>query len=267
MNERIQAREGKVRSKADPDLALKRRMRRLRFLPRLKRSLRKQYIRVVHGDDYFVTRYFGAQFIVRWTDIVSREIALKNFEHIQLDYFMRASRRLRPSVFIDIGANSGLYSCILLKNGLVPAALLFEPDRRNAIYLRANLQINGVLDKAVIYDAAIGARAGRMRLAPGPDTNTGTSRIIDDGKAGGTYEVEMVRLSDIVSHTGEILAIKMDIEGHELAALTSMEDVLQRNRGIIQIETTEKRAEVAETMQRLGYTLAADFSSDLVFEK
>jgi FkbM family methyltransferase len=241
-------------------------MRRLRLLPRLKRSLRKRYIRLVHGDDYFITKFFGARFIVRWTDIVGREIALKNFEHIQLDYFIRACKRLQPGVFIDIGANSGLYSCIMLKNKLVPRAILFEPDRRNAVYLRANLQINGVLEQAVIHDAAVGSHAGRMHLAPGLDTNIGTSRLVEDGEVRGAYDVDVIRLSDVVPLEGEILAIKMDIEGHELAALAGMRELLQKNRGIVQIETMQPR-EVTEWMHGVGYAQIADFYRGLVFEK
>lgn len=248
----------------DPEL--ERAMRRLRFWPRLKRSLRKRYIRLVHGDDFFVTEYFGARFIVRWADMVAREIALKNFEHVQLDHFIRACVRLKPDVFIDIGANLGLYSCILLRRELVPHAILFEPDRHTASFLRANLEINNVLDKADCRDAAVGSKPGRLRLIPGPETNRGMSRIVESEFAKG-YEVEMIRFDDVFAFSGQTLAIKLDIEGYELNALEGMKQTLLENSGIVQVECTKTRAQVIEAMREFGYLLVADFHWDLLFEK
>ena len=72
--------------------------------------------------------------------------------------FVRACTKLKPDLFLDIGANLGLYTCIVMKNQLAPRAILFEPDRRNRIHLRANLLINELLDKDIqIHEVALGA--------------------------------------------------------------------------------------------------------------
>ena len=242
-------------------------VRRLRFLPRLKRSLRKRYIRLVHGDEYFVTGYFDARFLVHRRDMVAREIALKNFENVQLEHFMKACARRQPQIFIDIGANGGLYSCILLKRGLVPQAVLFEPDRRNLTLLRANLLINDLLERADCREVAVGDTAGHFRFVPGPDSNTGLSRVAEVGEVATGYEVEVVRLDDVVALNGETIAVKMDIEGYELQALGGMARTLRENRGIVQVETTTTRAKVIEFMREHGYDQTADLYTDLVFEK
>src|SRR5205823_5491300 len=80
---------------------------------------------------YFVCRYFGADFLVRSANVGGLEISAKIAEHAELTNFMRAAAALKPDAFIDIGANLGLYTCILMKNRLAPRAILFEPDRRN----------------------------------------------------------------------------------------------------------------------------------------
>jgi FkbM family methyltransferase len=240
-------------------------MTRLRLVPRFVRSLRKRYIRLVHGDDYFVTNYFGARFLVHWRDIVAREIALQNFERTQLTLVTKACARLRPELFIDVGANGGLYSCVLLRQKLVQRAILFEPDRRNLAHLRANLLMNGLTELADCREAALGSAPGRVRLAPGPASNTGRSQIIGDGSGG--YEVEVVRLDDVVALSGKTIAVKIDIEGYELQALAGMDRTLRENRGIVQIETTTTRSDVIRTMRGLGYEQAAEFYSELVFEK
>jgi FkbM family methyltransferase len=229
------------------------------------RSLRKRYIRLVHGDDYFIADYFGARFLIHWQDIVAREIALQNFERSQLTHAIKVCARLQPDLFIDIGANGGLYSCVLLKQKLARRALLFEPDRRNLSHLRANLLINGLTDLADCQETALGSAPGRVRLVPGPDSNTGRSRVAGDGPGG--YEIEVVRLDDVVSLSGKTIAVKMDVEGYELQALAGMDRTLQENRGVVQIETTTTRADVIKIMRGFGYERVADFYSELVFEK
>lgn len=244
----------------------RREYRRLRLLPRLMRSLRKRYIRLAYGEDYFITSYFGARFLVHWQDMVAREIALQNFEAPQLRYMIDACGKLRPDLFIDIGANGGLYSCVLLRRKLVPRAILFEPDRRNFAHLQANVLINDLVAMADCREAAVGAEPGRLRLVPGGESNTGTSKISTGGAQGG-YEVEAVRVDDAVDLSGRCIAVKIDIEGFELQALAGMRRTLQENRGVVQIETTTTRAEVVAFMTEHGFRQTANFYTDLVFEK
>jgi FkbM family methyltransferase len=246
-----------------PDQDLKRKMTRLRFLPRWARSVRKRIVRLVHGDEYFLTNYFGARFLVRWADFVPREVALKNFEEIQISYFIDACRRAKPDLLIDIGAHMGLYSCILLRKQLVPRAVLFEPNRQTAAHLRANLLLNGVLDKCEIHEYAAGSRRGRANFEVGPDRNSGQAHVV----AAGGGEIDVVPVDELLDLTGKVLAIKMDVERYELETLAGMERLLKANRGFVQIEALETRNAVIRLMEEWGYTLTADFYWDLFFEK
>ena len=125
----------------------------------------------------------------------------------ELQNFIRTCTEIKPDVFIDIGANLGLYTCIVMKNGLAPRAILFEPDRRNRVHLRANLLINDLLDADItINEVALGAEPGKFRLVPGPERDIGLSQIVENAPAGqGTrgYEVDIVRFDDVVSLSGK----------------------------------------------------------------
>jgi FkbM family methyltransferase len=258
----MQVREVDKSAKA---IAMSRReISRLPFLPRLNRSLRKRYLRFVHGDEPFVVKYFGSRFLVSWSDMVGREIALQNFERPQIANFLDACRRHRPGCFIDIGAHAGLYTCVLLKANAVSTAILFEPDVRNAALLRANLLINGLLDRVTVHAAAAGRQAGRSKFSSGLDNNTGTARIGHDGAG---QEVEVVAVDEVTDFSGRTLAIKIDVEGFELEVLAGLKRTLKENRGIVQIETIENRNDVIEFMRLSGYGLVADFYWDLLFEK
>jgi FkbM family methyltransferase len=226
------------------------------------------YNKLIHRGRYFVCRYFGADFLVRSANVGGLEISAKIAEHAELTNFMRAAAALKPDAFIDIGANLGLYTCILMKNRLAPRAILFEPDRRNRVHLQANLLINELLDADVqIHDVALGAAPGRLRLVPGPERDIGLSRIVESGTASGGYEVDVVRLDDFTTLTGRTLAIKIDVERYERKVLAGMARTLRDNRGLVQIEVLEAREETTRLMAEAGFKLAQEFGPNLVFRK
>jgi FkbM family methyltransferase len=235
---------------------------------KLRRRFYKPFNTVVRGRRYFVSRYFGADFLVSSRNVGGLEISAKIGEYAEIKYFMNACAALKPDVFIDIGANLGLYTCILMKNGLVPRVIAFEPDRRNRVHLRANLLINDLLDKDIdIREVALGAAPGRLRLVPGPERDIGLSQIVEeaDGQAG--YEVDVVRLDDVISLSGKTLAIKIDIERYERKALAGMARTLRDNRGVVQIEVLEAREETVAMMTDAGYALAHEVPPNLAFRK
>jgi len=254
------------------------------FPPRWRNKIRRRfyspYNKLAHRGRYFICRYFGAEFLVRSVNVGGLEISAKIAEYPELKNFVRSAAAIKPDIFIDVGANLGLYTCILLKKRLVPRAILFEPDRRNRVHLGANLLINGLLDANLeIHPVALGAAPGRFRLVPGPERDIGLYQIVetapqeqgqdhgqDQGQDQG-YDVEVVRFDDFVALTGQTLAIKIDVERYERKVLAGMARTLRDNRGIVQIEVLEAREETTALMTAAGFRLAEDFGPNLVFRK
>lgn len=235
---------------------------------KLRRRFYKPYNKIVHGKRYFLCRYFGADFLVSSANVGGLEISAKIGEYAEIRNLIETCAVLKPDVFIDIGANLGLYTCILMRNRLVPRTISFEPDRRNRVHLRANLLINDLLDMPIdIHELALGAAPGRFRLVPGPERDIGLSQIVEQGNAVEGYEVDVRRLDDVVALAGRTLAIKIDIERYERKALAGMTQTLRDNRGIVQIEVLESREETVAMMAAAGYTLAHEFGPNLVFRK
>ena len=233
-----------------------------------RRRFYKPFNRLIHRGHYFVCRYFGADFLVNSENVGGLEISAHIGEYRELQSFIRVCREIAPDVFIDIGANLGLYTCIVMKNGLAPRAILFEPDRRNRVHLRANFLINDLLAADIeINEVALGAAPGNFRLVPGPERDIGLSQIVENPAGAEGYDVEIVRLDDLVALSGLTLAIKIDIERYERKALVGMARTLRDNRGIVQIEVLEARAETVAMMADLGYDLAYEIPPNLVFQK
>ena len=240
---------------------------------RLRRKVWKKLTRL--RRHYYVAQYRGTSFLVAPHGLSAIEVAAKTWEELELDYLVERFAELKPELLLDVGANLGLYSCTLLKNNNVPRAILFEPDRENRIQLRANLLMNGLLDRAEVHGVALGDTNTRQRLLPGRIVRSnlgsradgGFSMIVEDDSHGSAaYEVDVVRLDDRVSLSGRTLAIKIDVEHYECKALAGMERTLRQNRCIVLVESYAKADEMKAIMTSFEYELVNDMMPNFVFE-
>ena len=102
-------------------------------------------------------RYFGADFIVMPGDVITEEIAIKRYEWWELTMMLKTCQHCMPDVFIDVGANIGLYSCVLGRAGAARKLLAFEPDGKNFARLSENLVRNGLSGVTTARPVAVGA--------------------------------------------------------------------------------------------------------------
>jgi len=221
----------------------------------------------VAAPRYFVCSYFGADFLVRSVNVGGLEISAKIGEYPELKNFVQSCAEIKPDVFIDIGANLGLYTCIVMRNKLAPRAILFEPDHRNRIHLRQSSHQRSARRRHCHQRSGAGRRTREIPAGAGPERDIGLSQILENTPAGEGYDVDIVRLDDLVALSGKTLAIKIDIERYERKALAGMARTLADNRGLVQIEVLEARDETVGLMSAAGFKLAQEFGPNLVFRK
>lgn len=238
----------------------------MRFFQKLVKSCWKRYYELKYGKAYFVHEYFGASFIINLKDVIGREIALRLFERDLLKNFTALCERVKPTLLLDIGANAGLYTCIVLRQGLAPKAIAFEPEPRNAAFLRANLLINKLTDRVEVHELAVSEKPGTLSFMDGPDANTGFARIVADDDPRKSRTVDVVTIDSMIAIRGETIAIKMDVENHEIEVLRGMKALLTGNKVVIQVEVNRTRKEVVELLRGWGYTLKGEFVSDVVLQ-
>src|ERR1700677_3343866 len=87
---------------------------------------------------------------------------LQRFEWLQLDAMLKAARKLKPQAFVDIGANFGLYTCVIGQRKLVQRLIAFEPSPEIVTQLQSNIALNG-LSEAEIHPVAAGAHGTKRR--------------------------------------------------------------------------------------------------------
>jgi FkbM family methyltransferase len=129
----------------------------------------------------------------------------------------------------DIGANFGLHG--ITAKRLIPSAEVccFEP----APPVMARLLRHRALNRTDVrpFALALSNRAGGATLNLSSSGNSGMSTLeaVDQSKYAGTCFVATVRGDDLVSDgtAPAPAAIKLDVEGHEFAALSGLEQTLR----------------------------------------
>jgi FkbM family methyltransferase len=155
-------------------------------------------------------------------------------------------------LFIDVGANVGIYTIWAAELGAQVIALEPAPDA--FALLRENIDLNGY--QVTTVQAAAGDHCGTARFSAGRDV---TNRLDPAG------EVE-TRLMTIDSLVGDryVAGMKVDVEGFEIDVLRGCTRALADRRiGLIQLEwnATSQRAvgtdrqPVADLLAAYGYQL------------
>lgn len=153
----------------------------------------------------------------------------------------------KDSVFIDIGANFGLYtlnaSKLIGSNGKI---ISFEPFSQNFNSLKQNISLNN-LKNIKIEKLAIGEMKGIIKMYyDDKEKNLGMASMTPM-KSGKNENVEVVTLDSYLkskSSIKKIDLIKIDVEGFEYAALMGMQNTLTEHSPSIIIEIlTEKGLE------------------------
>jgi FkbM family methyltransferase len=132
----------------------------------------------------------------------------------------------KASVFIDVGANIGFYSC--LARSLEKYAIAVEPCQQNLEFLYTNLKANGWNDMEV-HPVGLAAQLGLVSLY---GAGTGASVIRTWAQSFGVLE-QIIPTStlDILlgdRFAGEQLLIKVDVEGVEFEVLQGAVKTLRR---------------------------------------
>lgn len=194
----------------------------------------------------------------QWAAVWSLYDGLHEWEELQF-----CLRYLRPGDhFIDVGANVGVFTCIVGSRvgGLAITAIEPFPPIREV--LRHNVERNGLSQSVSIPDGAVGAAAGQAtfevlkhdvhnRLAPGGVATVGKG-----------LTVVVHTLDDLVG-AASVALIKIDVEGGELDVLRGAERLLSGpNPPVVIFECVDltetfghEKADVLRYMRSLGFSI------------
>jgi FkbM family methyltransferase len=162
-----------------------------------------------------------------------------------------------PFIFLDIGANQGVYSLIAARNSSCTAVFSFEPLKRTMSYLRANAILNKVEHKIDFIESAISSSSGSKEIAfIAGHSGSGSLR----SAVGNSYKHKSIIstidgkvVAALIKKTSEPLICKIDVEGHEpevVEQLLMQLDITKRLKALF-IECDEEWYDVAKLMTNL----------------
>jgi FkbM family methyltransferase len=177
---------------------------------------------------------------------------------------MRKRVAFAHNVF-DVGANVGVWTVLMSKFNPSARIHAFEPNSATFNLLEVNVKENSCGNVALINAAASDQEGTVLFEVPTSASIFGrivpTERSIDDDarfRNAPVSEVLRLRLADYCREAGvaEIDFMKIDVEGHELAALRGLEPLLSERR---------VKALYVETIEANHKRAAASFSAFVKF--
>lgn len=125
---------------------------------------------------------------------------------------------------LDVGANIGLYTLLLARlTGEAGHVFAFEPEPNLFSVLCENCAANNAVN-VTPFQCAAGDANGRATFQRAT-FNSGDNRLGGSKPGAQSIEVEVARLDEVLP-VQTVQFIKLDVQGHELAALTGMQRVL-----------------------------------------
>ncbi|KEZ78802.1 FkbM family methyltransferase [Salinisphaera hydrothermalis C41B8] len=143
-------------------------------------------------------------------------VGLMEFEDMAFVlHFLRAD-----DVFLDVGANVGVYSILAASRGA--DVLAMEPVPSTFEWLLDNVYFNRFNDRIVARNIGVGRESGQVRFTS--DVGGATNHVLTEADAiGNAVEVPVLPLDDLAT---EAAMLKIDVEGFEAEVIQGSKDLL-----------------------------------------
>jgi FkbM family methyltransferase len=169
---------------------------------------------------------------------------------------------LRPGdIVLDVGAHIGTLT-VPLARAVGPTGRVFSFEAQRLVFLNlcANVHLNALTNVHPV-NAVVAESRGTVRLAEQDPTTVrnsgGFSIPVAASSPPDVASVQKITLDEHLETLPACRLIKMDIEGHEAAALSGMTKLLGRLKPIIYVEanTPERFEALREHFRHLNYSV------------
>ncbi len=157
------------------------------------------------------------------------------------------------SIFLDLGANMGLFTIGIPHIRRDMCAIGIEPNPLTHQMLAQSIRDNGLQDRVYTFEIAAGEADGEAQFFTNLE-NSGDSGMAIEGVAQSvTVQVRQLDryeplLSLLTRLNRKISCVKMDIQGTEVLALRGMREILRQHQPALIIELAE------DCLVRFGHT-------------
>jgi len=194
-------------------------------------------------------------------DPIDRQIILhQQFEKLELNFLIKQIKEYKLNYFIDVGANCGYYSIQVASEIKKITVLSFEPNPEAYFKFSKTLKKNFTLSKKIfLKNYGLSDKSSKLKmqsLVKFGYAQTGGSSVVNNNQLDEhfIFFAKFENGDDKIKIKKEKIAIKIDVEGHEINVLNGIKSILQNNKCILQIEVFNKNyKDVTTLLFKLGY--------------
>ena len=196
----------------------------------------------------------GFKMYLDFLDPIDRAIILnKTYEIEEINILTKLIRNNSVTKFIDIGANCGFYSFQFAMEKLDVFA--FEPNSDALLKMNNTIDQNKNLESKIkIYPFGLSNNNSIMQMRSmikyGYTQTGGSSVTIEKQSLENKYKIYEAKFKigdEILNFQNSNLAIKIDVEGHELNVLKGIQNLLKKNKCVLQIEIFKKNYHIVNS--------------------
>ncbi len=182
------------------------------------------------------------------------DVAVGLFEFQEMAFVLHALRE--EELFVDIGANIGIYTVLAAGGGT--SCLSLEPVPDTFRQLRANLRQNNLEGRVDALNKGVGAASDTLRFTVSEGAN---NHVSTDGTDEETVPVPVESVDSLLADCSSPTILKIDVEGWEGAVLQGAEETLSQDAPLaLIIELCEggrygfDEDEIDEALQDKGFS-------------
>ena len=232
-------------------------------LPILKRLIPSLAIRILKiiGKNRGYYSIKGIDLYLDFLDPIDREIILFNeFENPEIEFLINEIKEKKLNYFLDIGSNCGYYSFKIAEKVSNISIFSFEPNPEAYFKFSKSLLKNSKLsNKIKLENFGLSNENKKLKMQSMIKfgyAQTGGSAVIEKSINEKYHEfyADFKIGDEYLNLSNKYLAMKIDVEGHELNVLQGLKKTLDSNKCILQIEIFNSNFEKVENyLNALGY--------------
>ena len=174
-----------------------------------------------------VNSYYGVKLNANYDDATFKFYVTGSYGD---DYWKHIEKKLQPFIFLDIGANQGLYTLCASMNKYCIACYSFEPVSRTFSLLKNNVMINNYSTKCHLINKAITNKSGFYNISiknnhSGVATLHSRNNLISksNNKIESIEGISRTELDDLIKNNDKVpLIVKIDVEGFEMNVIKEL---------------------------------------------
>ena len=131
-------------------------------------------------------------------------------------------------VALDIGANIGTQTIYMHLHGLFSRIIAVEPEANNFFLLKANVEVNDLMDKTALINAALAKESGTVPLYVNEGFADGGNSLLARKSLARSVDVEAVTLNDVLTRAEpeEVGFCWIDTEGFDYICAQQIVNVI-----------------------------------------